>query len=87
MLEAIRTSFCPSGGLGNPDTRPLRVFPPPWGVIVVVRVGVGDLDEAVDAQNSKRQYDNPMADSGNVRKPFPREELAAEGGPIRGGNL
>ncbi|KAI3550179.1 hypothetical protein CSPX01_01777 [Colletotrichum filicis] len=56
-------------------TRPLRVFPPPWGMIVVVRVGVGDLDEAVDAQNSKRQYDNPMADSGNVRKPFPRESL------------
>ncbi|UQC82286.1 uncharacterized protein CLUP02_07773 [Colletotrichum lupini] len=44
-------------------------------MIVVVRVGVGDLDEAVDAQNSKRQYDNPMADSGNVRKPFPRESL------------
>ncbi|KAK7456241.1 hypothetical protein Landi51_02484 [Colletotrichum acutatum] len=56
-------------------TRALRVFPPPWGVIVVVRVGVGDLDEAMDAQNSKRQYDNPMADSGNVRKPFPRESL------------
>ncbi|KAG7057645.1 hypothetical protein JMJ77_0005028 [Colletotrichum scovillei] len=44
-------------------------------MIVVVRVSVGDLDEAVDAQNSKRQHDNPMADSGNVRKPFPRESL------------